>query len=308
MASSSINNPVPNPQLSNQTFTSVSTTDLEAEFEVHFWGVRGGIPTPGRETKRYGGNTACVEMRVGGKRLIFDGGTGLRVLGKNLLQQMPVEAHLFFTHCHWDRIQGFPFFSPAFIPGNRFHIYGATASNGASIKQCLSDQMLLQYFTVPLQVMQSDIQFHYLAPGKTVVTLDDVTVETACLNESRRTIGYRVSWRGHSAVYATDTEHLPDSPNQALLDLARGAELLIYNTSYNTEQECYNPMLSQVCHQYAPWQAAMEVVASTGVQRVVLSHHNPDHDDDFLEQVKDFIQSAFSKGLLAHEGMIIPIA
>lgn len=79
------------------------------QFTVQFWGVRGSIASPGAETVRYGGNTPCVEMRVGGHRLIFDGGTGLRVLGQSLLSQMPVEAHMFFTHTHWDHIQGFPF-------------------------------------------------------------------------------------------------------------------------------------------------------------------------------------------------------
>ncbi len=79
------------------------------QFTVIFWGVRGSIACPGTETVRYGGNTPCLEMRVGGHRLIFDGGTGLRVLGQSLLSQTPVNAHMLFTHTHWDHIQGFPF-------------------------------------------------------------------------------------------------------------------------------------------------------------------------------------------------------
>jgi phosphoribosyl 1,2-cyclic phosphodiesterase len=107
-----------------------------SQFTVRFWGVRGSIPTPGLETARYGGNTACVELQVAGKRLIFDGGTGLRVLGKHLVPEMPVQAHLFFTHTHWDRIQGFPFFIPAFIEGNRFDIYGAHPLSNACVNRC----------------------------------------------------------------------------------------------------------------------------------------------------------------------------
>jgi ribonuclease Z len=84
---------------------------IENQFTVHFWGVRGSIPCPGSHTVRYGGNTPCVEMQVGGKRLIFDGGTGLHVLGQSLLPSMPIEADIFFTHSHWDHMQGFPFFS-----------------------------------------------------------------------------------------------------------------------------------------------------------------------------------------------------
>ena len=84
---------------------------------------------------RYGGNTPCVEMCVGSKRLIFDGGTGIRVLGQSLLPKMPLEGHIFFTHSHWDHIQGFPFFVPAFAKGNCFHIHGAIAPDGSTIEK-----------------------------------------------------------------------------------------------------------------------------------------------------------------------------
>ena len=91
---------------------------------ITFWGVRGSIPTPGPETATVGGNTSCVEVRAGNLLLVFDGGTGLRLLGKSLLKSMPITAHLFFSHVHWDHIQGFPFFDPAFVPGNVIHLYG----------------------------------------------------------------------------------------------------------------------------------------------------------------------------------------
>jgi phosphoribosyl 1,2-cyclic phosphodiesterase len=196
-----------------------------ADFEVKFWGVRGNVPTPGAETIRYGGNTACVEIKAGHQRLIFDGGTGLRVLGKRLRVEMPVQAHLFFTHTHWDRIQGFPFFDPAFIEGNRFDIYGAVGANGASIKQRLSEQMLRPNFPVSLQAMRSHLQFHDIAPGS-VITLDDVVIETISLNRPNGALGYRVTWNGRSVVYATDTEHEPNKLDQALLYISNQADLL----------------------------------------------------------------------------------
>ncbi|MEO1068963.1 MAG: MBL fold metallo-hydrolase, partial [Cyanobacteria bacterium J06638_6] len=124
--------------------------ELSEQFLVRFWGVRGSVASPGSSTVRYGGNTSCIEMLVGEHRLIFDGGTGLRELGNALLAEMPVEANLFFTHSHWDHIQGFPFFSPAFVSGNRFNIYGAVAPNGSTIEQRLNDQMLHPNFPVPL--------------------------------------------------------------------------------------------------------------------------------------------------------------
>ena len=196
------------------------------DFVVQFWGVRDKISTPGKETIRYGGNTSCVEMRVGNKRLIFDSGTGLRLLGNNLLKAMPVEAYIFFTNCHWDSIQGFPFFIPALLPGNCFHIYGAEASDGTSMEQRLSRQMLGPNFPVPLQVMRSELKFYELTSGMTIL-LDDVTVETIFLNYSHRAMGYRVTWQGRSVVYAMDRVCYQDHIDQALLHLARQADLLI---------------------------------------------------------------------------------
>ncbi|MGL5511158.1 MAG: MBL fold metallo-hydrolase, partial [Microcoleaceae cyanobacterium] len=146
-------------------------------FIVKFWGVRGNIPTPGKKTVKYGGNTSCVEMRLGDKLLIFDGGTGLRTLGLDLLKKMPVEGHLFFSHTHWDHIQGFPFFVPAFIPVNKFNVYGAIAPDGTTIKERLSDQMLHPNFPVPMQVMRSELNFHDLIPGERIF-IDDIELET----------------------------------------------------------------------------------------------------------------------------------
>ena len=115
---------------------------LEDQFKIHFWGVRGSIACPGAATVKYGGNTPCVEMLVGGHRLIFDAGTGIYVLGQSLLSHLPVNGHLFFSHSHWDHIQGFPFFSPAFMEGNEFDIYGGVIPNGMTIEQRLQEQML----------------------------------------------------------------------------------------------------------------------------------------------------------------------
>ncbi|MFN6308469.1 MAG: MBL fold metallo-hydrolase, partial [Microcystis sp.] len=173
-------------------------------FQIKFWGVRGSIPCPGSETVRYGGNTSCVEMQVGRERLIFDGGTGLRILGQSLMAESPAKAHLFFSHSHWDHIQGFPFFIPAFIRGNTFNIYAVPSTNGATIKQTLHDQMLHPNFPVPLQIMGADLEFYNLEMGETL-HCGDVTVETRPLNHPGEAVGYRVNWQGLSAAYITDT-------------------------------------------------------------------------------------------------------
>jgi phosphoribosyl 1,2-cyclic phosphodiesterase len=282
---------------------SAQPNSSASQFSVRFWGVRGSIPTPGTETVRYGGNTSCVELNVGGKRLIFDGGTGLRALGKSLIPHMPVEAHIFFTHTHWDRIQGFPFFVPAFKQGNSFHIYGATGPNGASIKQRLSDQMLRPNFPVPLQMMQSQMTFHNISPGS-VIALDDIVVETISLNRPNSALGYRVTWNGYSVVYATDTEHSPDHMDQNLLYLAQQADLLIYDAAY-ADHTYYDPGASASSHSMAPWHAGIEVAIAANVKHVIIFHHDPAHEDDFLDQVEAEVQERFPNVQLACEGMVL---
>ncbi len=276
----------------------------ELGFTVQFWGVRGSIPTPGSDTVRYGGNTACVEALVGGKRLIFDGGTGLRVLGKHLLHQSDtVSAHLFFTNTHWDRIQGFPFFMPAFVPGNCFEIYGAPAANGASIKQSLTDQMLRPNFFTPLQKMRADMHFHNINAG-TVVTLEDgLIVETIALNRHTSALGFRINWQGQSLVYATDTEPSHTLADQNLLYLAQKADLLIYDGTY--ADTAYHDLNGSA---NISWESGVELAKEAGVQELILFHHNPAHDDDFLDHMEMEIRQRFPNVRLAREGMISQVA
>lgn len=275
------------------------------DFVVQFWGVRGSIPAPGSETVRYGGNTSCVEMRAGGKRLIFDGGTGLRVLGKQLMKQMPIEAYMFFTHSHWDHIQGFPFFMPAFVKGNCFHIYGAIAPNGATMKQRLSDQMLHPNFPVPIQVMQSDLKFYDLFPGDQM-QIGDITIETGPLNHPNTAMGYRVTWQGRTVVYATDTEHYPDRLDENLLYLARDANVLIYDACY-TDEEYHDPKSPKIGWGHSTWQEAIKLAKAAGVQKAVIFHHDPNHSDDFLDDVESQVRAVFPNSVLAREGMILPV-
>ncbi|MFO5491731.1 MAG: MBL fold metallo-hydrolase [Cuspidothrix sp.] len=279
---------------------------IEKEFNVQFWGVRGSIPSPGLETVRYGGNTPCVSMQVGGKRLIFDAGTGLHVLGQSLLPKMPVEGHIFFTHSHWDHIQGFPFFTPAFIGGNKFHIYGAIAPDGSTIEQRLNDQMLHPNFPVPLQIMQSKLTFHNVQIGNSI-HIDDVIIETAHLNHPGEAVGYRVNWRGGAAVYITDTEHYPDHLDENVLWLARNADVLIYDSTYSDE-EYSNPKSLKIGWGHSTWQEAIKVAKAANVKTLVIYHHDPAHNDDYLDRVGEEALASFSGAIMAKEGLVLAVA
>ena len=275
------------------------------DFVVKFWGVRGSVPTPGKDTVKYGGNTSCIEMQVGGKRLIFDGGTGIRELGKEMMQEMPVEAYLFFTHYHWDHIQGFPLFTPAFSKGNCFHIYGAIPPEGESMKQHFIDRVLHYNSPIPLKGMQADLQFYELEHGQKMM-LHDIEIETGSLNHPNTAMGYRVTWNGRSAVYCSDTEHFSDRLDENVVHLARGADVLIYDAMY-TDDEYHSSKSPKVGWGHSTWQEAIRVAKAAGVKRVVIFHHEPGHSDDFLDRIGEKAKAVFPMAVMAIEGLVLPV-
>jgi phosphoribosyl 1,2-cyclic phosphodiesterase len=274
-------------------------------FQIKFWGVRGSIPCPGSETVRYGGNTSCVEMQVGRERLIFDGGTGLRLLGQSLMAESPVKAHLFFSHSHWDHIQGFPFFIPAFIRGNTFKIYAVPSPNGVTMKQRLHDQMSHPNFPVPLQIMRADLEFYNLEMGETL-NYGDVSVETRPLNHPGEAVGYRVNWQGLSAAYITDTEHFPDRLDDNVLALAWQADVMIIDATY-TDEEYNDPKYSKVGWGHSTWQQAVKIAQAAQVKQLVLFHHDPAHNDDFLDRIGEQARKILPQTILAREGLLIEL-
>ncbi|MCP6758007.1 MAG: MBL fold metallo-hydrolase [Fischerella sp. CENA71] len=289
------------PQIYLNQKQDIQPSNHRGKFLVQFWGVRGLIPTPDSSTSRYGGNTACVEMQLANKHLVFDGGTGLRILGKTWLkQQQSLEAHLFFTNSQSNRIQGFPFFAPAFISENSFHIYGTAASNGASIKQCLYDQMLLPHFPYPLQMMQSELQFHNFHPGK-IVKLDEITITTALINKIQKSIGYKISWQNCNVAYVTDLPKEVDPTEQEnIIQLVKDVDLLITNISTSLS---FHKTDSGNSH----WQTAVDLADIHNIKQIVFSLHHPDDSDDWLDQIQIEIASAFPQALIACEGLILNV-
>jgi phosphoribosyl 1,2-cyclic phosphodiesterase len=279
---------------------------LAAKFTINFWGVRGSIACPGANTVRYGGNTPCVEMLVDGYRLIFDAGTGIHVLGQSLLNHLPVSGHLFFSHSHWDHIQGFPFFSPAFMEGNEFDIYGGVIPQGVTIEHRLHDQMTQPNFPVPLQVMGANLRFHNLDYGDRV-ELGDVTVLTGLLNHPGGAMGYRISWQDYAVAYITDTEHLETGLDRHVLDLADQADVLIYDSTY-TDEEYHHPRTSKVGWGHSTWQEAVKIAQAAQVKKLVIFHHDPSHDDDFMDSIQRQVNEVFPQAIVAQEGMKIVVS
>lgn len=275
----------------------------QPEFLVRFWGVRGSVPSPGPETVRYGGNTSCVEMVVNGKHLIFDGGTGIRMLGKTLQTKAPTRYHLFFTHYHWDHIQGVPFFLPTFSSDHTFFVYGQVPSEGQAqtLEKHFNEHVLHLNSPVPIKEVQARLNYHDLVCGE-VFEVDGIQIATYPLNHPNGAMGYRVSWQGKTAVYCTDTEHLPDRLDENVVKLAQNADILIYDATY-TDAEYSHPKFPKVGWGHSTWQEGVKVAKAAGVKQLVIFHHEPNHSDDFLDEMGAQVQAAYPGSVVAKEGL-----
>ena len=256
---------------------------------VRFWGTRGSIPTPGHRTAVYGGNTSCVELRTNdGTTLVLDCGTGIRVLGLDMLRrQGPHRIHLLIGHTHWDHIQGFPFFTPAFLPGTELNIYGSVAFQ-RSLEDSLSGQMQYSYFPVKLQDLASRIHYTELEEG--FFRIGDILVETQYLNHTAPTIAYRISCDGAAVAYVTDHEPFWNSRgpdfhhpgDQRHIALLGGADLVIHDAQYTSEE-----YRSKLGWGHSPAEYVTDITMAAGAARLALFHHDPTHDDDTIKRMEE---------------------
>ena len=273
-------------------------------FTVHFWGVRGTIPCPAENMLRYGGNTACVEMRCGAQRLIFDAGTGLRQLGREMVSNgKPIRSHLFFTHTHMDHVIGLPFFRPAYNKDNSLEFWsGHLMSQGRRLEEVLDQLMQPPFFPVPLDIMHACIAFHDFSPGDVIEIGDGVVIRTAALNHPGGAVAYRVEFAGRAACYVTDTEHVPGRPDAAILGLIQGADVVIYDATYTDEEfdrfEGWG---------HSTWQEGMRLCEAAGAKQLVAFHHDPGHDDDALDTIAAEIARRRPGSLVAREGLVITL-
>jgi phosphoribosyl 1,2-cyclic phosphodiesterase len=262
--------------------------------KVRFWGTRGSIATPGPSTMRYGGNTSCVELRTGNHIIVFDAGTGMRELGNHLLKEFssqPLTIHVFISHTHWDHIQGFPFFLPAYEPQNTVHLYGPPGRD-KSLDKILTIQMDSDYFPVELGAMSPNIHIHEMRED---VTIDDLTVRHFYLNHPALCLAYRVSDGQTNVVYATDNEpyqgtlfrqaqnpatasDFPTYLDEKFVDFLSHADLLIGEAQYTTEE--YKEKRGWG---HSPLESVVRFAVQANVKKFALFHHDPMHDDDFVD-------------------------
>jgi phosphoribosyl 1,2-cyclic phosphodiesterase len=227
------------------------------------------------------------------------------MLAKSLEPSHPIEAYWFFTHYHWDHIQGVPFFTPAFIEGNTLHIHGS-APEGTSMAEHFCKRVLHTESPVPTKALKADLKYYDLVCGDSM-KLDDIIIETTPLNHPNGAMGYRVTWQGHSAFYCTDTEHFADRIDENVLHLARDADVVIYDAMY-TDEEYHNPKSPKVGWGHSTWQEGVKAAKEAGAKRLAIFHHEPGHNDDFLDNLEVEVKNSFEGGFLAREGMSVRIS
>jgi len=292
--------------------------------KVRFWGTRGSIATPGPSTMRYGGNTSCVELRSDDQIIIFDAGTGIRELGNHLLQEFksrPLTLNIFISHTHWDHIQGFPFFFPAYEPLNKVLLYGPPGRD-KSLGRILEIQMDSDYFPVELGDMSPHIE---VSEVRDTVKVGKLTIEHFYLNHPAMCLAYRVTDGRRTVVYATDNEpytgtlhpvggkkvkatDFPTYLDEKFVEFLSQADLYIGEAQY-TQAE-YEEKRGWG---HSPLESTVQFAVQANVKRLALSHHDPLHDDKFVDQMirdaKKLI--GFYGGTVecvgAHEGMEIVI-
>lgn len=229
----------------------------------------------------YGGNTSCVELKGEKERIICDAGTGIRELGNSvrMLNEGPGVFNIFLSHLHWDHIQGFPFFAPAYVQGNRINLFGFHKD----LENAFPKLQEAPFFPVPMKSMKAEITFSVLDPEKEY-EIGGFRVRGIAQNHPGTSYGYRFERRGKTIVYSTDSEYLGKDvlkPGHAHVEFCRDADLLIFDAQY---------IFSESVDNKENWGHSsnilgIELAITAGIRKVALFHHDPGYDDSMLDSL-----------------------
>jgi len=266
--------------------------------KFRFWGVRGSIATPGPTTVKYGGNTTCIEITTDNNDLIIlDAGTGINPLGQDLLKRLPVSAHIFITHTHWDHIQGLPFFAPLFIPGNEIKIYGGLDPvTNEGIERALGVQLQYSYFPIREAELNANIEYNTIKPGESV-DVGAAKITPILLSHPVLNFGYRIDCDGQSIFFTGDYEPLfniyqpqdneyeeyqafIDQKQQQIISAMKDVDALIIDSSYTIEEYSTKEGWG-----HGTYSSAIQLANESNAKNLFLTHHEPTRTDDQLEQI-----------------------
>jgi phosphoribosyl 1,2-cyclic phosphodiesterase len=270
---------------------------------IRFWGVRGSIACPGPETVRYGGNTPCIEVRCGENILIFDAGTGLRALGNALVKEDKIRnIDIFLTHCHLDHITGLPFFAPLFVEGYRVRVWAGNLLPSDNIERVVRGLMSSPIFPVQVEIFKAAIEFSDFRAGDILRPFDDAILQTAPLDHPDGASGYRLEYGTRAFALLSDTEGFPGKRDRELVTLARGADFIVYDATF-TEQE----IASRLGWGHSTWARGIRLADEAGAKKLCLFHHDPSHDDEFMDALAAKADDARPGTIMAREGQIIEL-
>jgi len=295
---------------------------MSNEMKIKFWGVRGSYPAPGSGTVKYGGNTPSVEVQAGNRTIILDAGTGIIPLGRELARTKRAnEILLLLSHMHHDHTQGFPFFVPAYLPNAKLHIYGPDGTH-ESMKNVLERNQSSETFPLGLRDMASSKDIQAVRESQVIVWDEDgVRVAESASSISAEAVVirihksyahpggvfvYRITWRGKSVVYATDTEGYVGT-DKRLVKFAKDADVLIHDAQYLDEHYWGGlegfPSTQGFGHSTVTMACGVAAASHTG--QLVLFHHDPSYSDDVLAGMERNAKSLFPDSVTAYEGLEI---
>lgn len=277
---------------------------------INFWGTRGSIAVPGPGTLRYGGNTACVELRADGEIIVLDAGSGIRPLGLALqteFQTQPIKLSLLITHAHWDHIQGFPFFKPAYDSKNEISIFGCDGA-GASFRQIMAEPMKVPFFPITMRQLSARTEIKKLSEMK--FSIGKVEIHAAFVNHPGVCVGYRIYTSGGSVAFLPDHEpyefflhsargkqlsgeqaqEMATDEHARLVQFLRGSDVLILDSQY-TDQEYKN----HIGWGHGSISSAVSLALDAEAQTLILFHHDPSHDDNMVDTMLESAREIVAK-------------
>lgn len=292
---------------------------MSDELKIKFWSARGSYPAPGEGAVKYGGNTACVEIRAGGRTIILDAGTGIIPLGRELARRREPGVLLLFSHFHHDHTQGFPFFIPAYMPNARLYIFGP-GGTPETLSRVLENNQSSETFPVGLHDMASTKDIRSVRESQ-IIVWDEAGVRLAesaadlCaeaiiirIHKSYAHPGgvyiYRIEWCGRSVVYATDTKGYVGT-DRKLVQFAKDADVLIHDAQYSEAH--YRGELagfsSTQGYGHSTVKMACEVATGSEAAQLILFHHDPSYSDAMVEDLEVFAKKRFGEAQAAYEGL-----
>lgn len=301
-----------------------------SEFKVKFRGVRGSFPVADKNFLKFGGNTSCVEVNVGGHLIILDAGTGIVGIGDDLMQEhiasavRPEErtetrATVLLSHIHHDHLLGLTFFKPIHIPTTKLLIFGQGTSD-CNLAKCLSEQVFGKTFPLDLGDIACSLEIQDIYDEQAILIKPNSKPELLKLSEVEQgeddilvtfyksyvhpqdgVMIYKIAYKGKSLVFATDKECYFGGDSK-FAKFAKGCDMLIHDAQYTTE-DYLSPYSPKQGYGHSTYDMAVEVMKQAKAKALVFFHYDPSYDDTRLARIQEHHTSSSKNIHMAYEGL-----